>query len=57
MIVWWKIMVLKYIWWHFVKEKLNNQSNKNINAFMIPYGVEVASIDETSLNDIETGHW
>ena len=24
MIVWWKIMVLKYIWWHFVKEQLNN---------------------------------
>ena len=21
---WWKIMVLKYIWWHFVKEQLNN---------------------------------
>ena len=24
MIVWWKIMVLNYIWWHFVKEQLNN---------------------------------
>ena len=24
MIVWCQIMVLKYIWWHFVKEQLNN---------------------------------
>ena len=53
MIVWWKIMVLKYIWWHFVKEQLRQQLIE-LDAFTVVIKHDTV---ETNINMFNNVIW